>query len=164
MFQMFRSILVIFAVIGGITWSPITFSGVLNNQPSDSRISQYPAVEAVMREYLRSFNAKDVESWSKTMLFPHIRIASGEIVLYPTASNLASKIDLHQFAQENNWSRSEWKTLDVIQASPEKVHVKVEFTRYDKTGEPYVSYNSLYILQREKKGYWGIRARSSFAP
>ena len=117
-----------------------------------------------MREYLRSFNAKDVESWSKTMLFPHIRIASGEIVLYPTASDLASKIDLHQFAQENNWSRSEWKTLDVIQASPEKVHVKVEFTRYDKTGEPYVSYNSLYILQREKTGYWGIRARSSFAP
>ena len=164
MFQMFRSILVIFTVIGGITCSAITFSGVLNNQPSDSRISQYPAVEAVMREYLRSFNAKDVESWSKTMLFPHIRIASGEIVLYPTASNLATKIDLHQFAQENNWSRSEWKTLAVIQPSPEKVHVKVEFTRYDKTGEPYVSYNSLYILQREETGYWGIRARSSFAP
>ena len=161
---MVRSILVIFTVIGGITWSAITFSGVLNNQPSDSRISQYPAVEAVMREYLRSFNAKDVESWSKTMLFPDIRIASGEIVLYPTASNLASKIDLHQFAQENNSSRSEWKTLDVIQASPEKVHVKVEFTRYDKTGEPYVSYNSIYILQREKTGDWGIRARSSFAP
>ena len=117
-----------------------------------------------MMEYLRSFNAKDVESWSKTMLFPHIRIASGEIVLYPTASDLASKIDLHQFAQENNWSRSEWKTLDVIQASPEKVHVKVEFTRYDKTGEPYVSYNSLYVLQREKTGDWGIRVRSSFAP
>ena len=164
MFQMFRSILVIFTVIGGMTWSAITFSGVLNNQPSDSRISQYPAVEAVMREYLRSFNAKDLDSWSKTMLFPHIRIASGEIVFYPTASDLASKIDLHQFAQENNWSRSEWKTLDVIQASPEKVHVKVEFTRYDKTGEPYVSYNSLYILQREKTGDWGTRARSSFAP
>ena len=89
MFQMFRSIFVIFAVIGGITWSAITFSGVLTNQPSDSRISQYPAVEAVMMEYLRSFNAKDVESWSKTMLFPHIRIASGEIVLYPTASDLS---------------------------------------------------------------------------
>ena len=164
MFRMFRSILLIFAVIGGISWSAITLSGVLTNQPSDSPISQYPAVEAVMMEYLRSFNAKDVESWSKTMLFPHIRIASGEIVLYPTASDLASKIDLYQFAQENNWSRSEWKTLDVIQASPEKVHVKVEFTRYDKTGESYVSYNSLYILQREKTGDWGIRARSSFAP
>ena len=33
-----------------------------------------------MMNYLRSFNAKDVESWSKTMQFPHIRIASGEIV------------------------------------------------------------------------------------
>ena len=111
-----------------------------------------------MMEYLRSFNAKDVESWSKTMLFPHIRIASGEIVLYPTASNLASKIDLHQFAQENNWSRSEWKTLDVIQASPEKVHVKVEFTRYDKTGEPYVSYNSLWCSCRSR----GIKNISKF--
>ncbi len=164
MFQMFRSILVIFAVIGGLTWSAITFSGVLANQPSDSRLSQYPAVEAVMMEYLRSFNAKDVESWSKTMLFPHIRIASGEIVLYPTAFDLASKIDLHQFAQENNWNRSEWNTLEVIQASLEKVHVKVEFTSYDKTGEPYVSYNSLHILQREETGDWGIRAISSFAP
>ncbi len=164
MFQMFRSILVILAFVGGITWSAITFSGVLTNQTSDPRISQYPAVEAVMMEYLRSFNAKDVESWSKTMLYPHIRIASGEIVLYPSASDLATKIDLHQFAQENNWSRSEWKTLDVIQASPEKVHVKVEFTRDDKTGEPYVSYNSLYVLQRDMTGDWGIRARSSFAP
>ena len=74
-----------------------------------------------MMEYLRSFNAKDVESWSKTMLFPHIRIASGGIVLYPTASDLALKIDLHRFNQKNNWSRSEWKTLDVIQSSPETV-------------------------------------------
>ena len=164
MFKMFRSISVIFAVIGGISWSAITFSGVLTNQSSDPRISQYPAVEAVMLEYLRSFNAKDVERWSKTMLFPHIRIASGGIILYPTASDLESKIDLHQFAKDNNWSRSEWKTLDVIQASPDKVHVKVEFTRFDKTGEPYVSYNSLYVLQREKNGDWGIRARSSFAP
>ena len=164
MCKMFRFISVVFAVIGGITSSAFTFSGVLTNQPSDSRISLYPAVEAVMMEYLRSFNAKDVESWSKTMLFPHIRIASGGIVLYPTASDLASKIDLHQFAQENDWSRSEWKTLDIIQASPEKVHLKVEFTRYDKSGEPYVSYNSLYILQREKTNDWGIRVRSSFAP
>ena len=117
-----------------------------------------------MTEYLRSFNAKDVESWSKTMLFPHIRIASGGIILYPSASDLATKIDLYQFAQENNWSRSEWKTLDVIQASPEKVHVKVEFTRYDKTGEPYVSCTSIYVLRREKTGDWGIKSRSRFAP
>ena len=117
-----------------------------------------------MREYLRSFNAKDVVSWSKTMLFPHIRIASGEIVLYPTASNLASKINLHQFAEENNWSRSKWKTLDVIQASPRKVHVKVEFTRYDKTGETKVFCDSLYVPQRINTRDWGIRACSSFAP
>ena len=64
-----------------------------------------------MMEYLRSFNAKDVESWSKTMLFPHIRIASGEIVLYPTASDLASKIDLHQFAREKTGVEASGKRL-----------------------------------------------------
>ena len=51
----------------------------------------------------------------------------------------------------------------MIQADDEKVHFKVKFTRFNTAGEPYVTYDSLYILQRTADG-WGIRARSSFAP
>ena len=72
-------------------------------------------------------------------------------------------MDMEQFARDNNWSRSQWDSVEAIQADDTKVHFKVVFTRFNTAGEPYVTYHSLYILQNID-GRWGIRARSSFAP
>ena len=51
----------------------------------------------------------------------------------------------------------------MIQAGPDKEHFKVQISRFNPAGERYVTYDSLYIVQREGDR-WGIRARSSFAP
>ena len=117
----------------------------------------------VMYEFMASFNARDVARWADTLLFPHIRVASGGVTVNPTKSGFIAETDLQEFARINNWHHSEWNSIETIQADSEKVHFKVRFTRFNPVGEAYVSFNSLYVLQKTDQG-WGIRGRSSFAP
>ena len=35
----------------------------------------------VMEEFMTAFNARDVEAWSQTLLFPHVRVASGDVTV-----------------------------------------------------------------------------------
>ena len=117
----------------------------------------------VMYEFMASFNSRDVARWADTLLFPHIRVASGGVKLNPTKSGFIAETDLEEFARINNWHHSEWNSIETVQADSEKVHFKVRFTRFNPAGEAYVAFNSLYVLQKTDQG-WGIRGRSSFAP
>jgi|TARA_B110000444_G_scaffold246230_1_gene267548 hypothetical protein len=117
----------------------------------------------VMYEFMASFNSRDVARWADTLLFPHIRVASGGVKVNPTKSGFIAETDLEEFARINNWHHSEWNSIETVQADSEKVHFKVRFTRFNPAGEAYVAFNSLYVLQKTDQG-WGIRGRSSFAP
>ena len=121
------------------------------------------AARAVMDDFMRTFNARDEAAWADTLLFPHVRVAGGSVVVNPDKSSFVAATDLDEFAQLNNWHHSEWDSIEVMQAGPDKVHFKVVFSRFNPAGERYVTYNSLYILQ-QVDDRWGIRARSSFAP
>jgi hypothetical protein len=117
----------------------------------------------VMYEFMASFNSRDIGRWADTLLFPHIRMASGGVKVNPTKIGFIAETDLQEFARINNWHHSEWNSIETVQADLEKVHFKVRFTRYNPAGEAYVSFKSLYVLQKTDQG-WGIRGRSSFAP
>jgi hypothetical protein len=117
----------------------------------------------VMDAFLEAFNARDEARWADTLLFPHIRIASGTLTITPTRQAFLDAADLDAFAATNNWSYSTWDAIETIQADATKVHFKVVFSRHNNQGQKYVTYNSLYILQNID-GHWGIRSRSSFAP
>ncbi len=121
------------------------------------------AAEAVMHEFIRTFNSRDEAAWADTLLFPHVRVASGSVVVTPTREEFIANTDLDAFARTNNWSYSQWDAMEVIQAGPDKVHFKVTFSRFNPQGERYATFDSLYVLQRTDQG-WGIRLRSSFAP
>jgi hypothetical protein len=121
------------------------------------------AARAVMDDFMTHFNARDEARWADTLLFPHIRVASGGVIVSPSKAEFVAATDLDQFALANNWSHSAWDSIEVIQAGPDKVHFKVQFSRFNPAGEKYVTYNSLYVVQRDGDR-WGIRARSSFAP
>ena len=118
----------------------------------------------VMREFMATFNAQDSDGWSKTLLFPHVRISSGGVVVHPSRQEFAAQMDFQAFERRFNWHRSAWDSLEVFQVSPNKVHIAVQFTRYDVQQQALASFDSLYILQPGEGGKWGIRARSSFAP
>ena len=129
---------------------------------ADVREAESQALE-VMYDFMRTFNGRDVPNFARTLTYPHVRVASGGVTVFPDRQSFINATDLEAFAKRFNWSHSRWDSIATVQADAEKVHFAVQFTRFNPEGEAYVSFNSLYILQRTDSG-WGIRARSSFAP
>jgi len=121
------------------------------------------AARLVMDDFMTHFNARDKVRWADTLLFPHVRVASGDVIVTPSKAEFVANMDFEAFAETFNWSHSAWDSIELIQAGPDKVHFKVQFSRFNPAGERYVTYYSLYIVQRDGDR-WGIRARSSFAP
>lgn len=122
-----------------------------------------PAARQVMTDFLAAFNARDEAAWADTLLFPHVRLASGAVRVYPDRQAFLAEMDLGQFAEQSGWDHSTWDDMRVVQSSPDKVHIAVTFSRFDADGGLIGSYDSLYVIERAG-GRWGVRARSSFAP
>jgi len=117
----------------------------------------------VMYAFMRSFNAKDPKAFADTLLFPHVRVASGGVRVSPDVEAFIQATDFDAFARRFDWSFSRWESIETVQAGENKVHFAVVFVRHNSAGEPNATFRSLYILQRGASG-WGIRSRSSFAP
>ena len=133
-----------------------------DSAPAEVREAESQALD-VMYDFMRTFNGRDVPNFARTLTYPHVRVASGGVTVFPDRQSFINATDLEAFAKRFNWSHSRWDSIATVQADAEKVHFAVQFTRFNPQGEAYVSFNSLYILQRTESG-WGIRARSSFAP
>jgi hypothetical protein len=116
---------------------------------------------AVLDEFMRSFNALDIDAHKMTYHFPHYRLASGRMNVLEKASDLNQQ-DLKNFLKGIGWHHSEWGNREIAMQSADKVHVDTSFTRYREDGSVIGTYSSLYILTREND-HWGIKLRSSFA-
>ena len=133
-----------------------------DSSPAAVREAESQALD-VMYDFMRTFNGRDVPNFARTLTYPHVRVASGGVTVFPDRQSFIDATDLEAFAKRFNWSHSRWDSISTVQADAEKVHFAVQFTRFNPQGEAYVSFKSLYIVQRTESG-WGIRARSSFAP
>ncbi len=118
---------------------------------------------AVMEAFLDAFNGRDEAAWADTLVFPHVRMASGTVVVYRERAEFLAAMDLDAFAETTGWRRSTWDDMAIVQSSASKVHVRVTFSRFDANDELIASFDSLYIIE-PVDGHWGVRARSSFAP
>lgn len=112
---------------------------------------------------MTAFNAKDSAAWADTLLYPHVRFAGGKVVTFPDRAAFIAANHIDALIAGEGWDHSKWDAMQIVQSSPTKVHIAVEFSRYHKDGTRYASYPSLYIVE-QVDGKWGIRARSSFAP
>mgnify|MGYP001249592203 FL=1 len=142
--------------------SDIALDLLPDSAPAEVREAESQAL-GVMYDFMRTFNGRDVPNFARTLTYPHVRVASGGVTVFADRQSFIDATDLEAFAKRFNWSHSRWDSISTVQADAEKVHFAVQFTRFNPQGEAYVSFNSLYILQRTESG-WGIRARSSFAP
>jgi drug/metabolite transporter superfamily protein YnfA len=61
------------------------------------------------------------------------------------------------------WARSDWSNRRIIQCSHTKAHMLATFVRFNAGGKEYARYDGLYIIEY-RNGFWGITARSTFAP
>ena len=142
--------------------SDIVLDLLPDSAPAEVREAESQAL-GVMYDFMQTFNGRDVPNFARTLTYPHVRVASGGVTVFADRQSFIDATDLEAFAKRFNWSHSRWDSISTVQADAEKVHFAVQFTRFNPQGEAYVSFNSLYILQRTESG-WGIRARSSFAP
>ena len=116
----------------------------------------------VLDSFMTSFNARNMEEWSETLNYPHVRFAGSEVTLWDTEEEY-SAIDIFERLASTGWHHSAWLSRKVILASENKVHISTIFQRYDQNNNPLKQYQSLYIVTN-KDGHWGVQARSSLAP
>jgi len=117
---------------------------------------------AAMDGFMAAFNARDAEAIrSRWFHFPHVRFHSGTVTVMQAPADYDNLVWESQ-GQSAGWGRSAWDHVEVIDAGPEKVHFRVQFTRYRADGSAIGSYRSLYIVTL-KDGRWAIQGRSSWA-
>jgi hypothetical protein len=115
-----------------------------------------------MDGFMAAFNAEDAEAIrTRWFHFPHVRFHS-EIVSVMQRPEDFHNLVWSRSGQAEGWTRSAWDYVDVIDAGPDKVHFRVQFTRYRADGGAIGSYRSLYIVTFQD-GQWGIQGRSSWA-
>jgi hypothetical protein len=116
----------------------------------------------VLDSFMTSFNSRNMEEWSETLNYPHVRFAGSEVTLWNTKEEYSS-IDIFERLSSTGWHHSAWLSRKVILVSKNKVHISTIFQRYDENNNPLKQYQSLYIVTN-KDGHWGVQARSSLAP
>jgi hypothetical protein len=120
------------------------------------------AARAVMDGFMAAFSAEDAEAIrTRWYHFPHVRFHSGQVTVFETPGDFRSRV-FERLGQSRDWARSAWDHVEPVDAGPDKVHFRVQFTRYRADGTPIGSYRSLYIVTF-KDGRWGIQGRSSWA-
>ena len=116
----------------------------------------------VLDSFMTSFNARNMEEWSETLNYPHVRFAGSKVTVWDTKEKY-SAIDIFERLSSTGWHHSAWLSRKVILVSENKVHISTIFQRYDENNNPLKQYQSLYIVTN-KDGHWGVQARSSLAP
>ena len=118
--------------------------------------------KAAMDGFMTAFNAEDADAIrSRWFHFPHVRFHSGQVSVMERPEDLRLMVWERQ-GQSTGWARTAWDYVEPIDVGTDKVHFRVQFTRFRADGSAIGSYRSLYIVTL-KDGRWGIQARSSWA-
>ena len=114
--------------------------------------------------YMETFNAHDWLRNAATLNYPHIRLDRGKVTIWNSAEEYArTNPERIRETFERGWHHSGFDRREIIHSSADKVHVGVQFTRYDERGIVLATCPSLWIVT-SVDGHWGVQARSSFAP
>jgi len=118
----------------------------------------------VLSDFMTAFNARDLDAWRDTLNYPHLRIAGdGSVTVAQVPEEYAAGMDFERFAQSIGWDHSAWDYRRIIHSTPGKVHLDVQFARYNKENEKIATYKAIYIVTNQN-GRWGVIFRSSYAP
>jgi hypothetical protein len=131
---------------------------------SDASAASIEQALRVTDAFMSTFNAQDWSGHFDTYNFPHIRVAGTEVKVWnDRAELLAGHAAYGAGRLERGWSRSAWDARRVIHSAADKVHLAVEFTRYDRDDNKLATYQAIYVVTCVG-GHWGVQLRSSFAP
>ena len=119
------------------------------------------AAQGVLDAFMTAFNARDIPAFEATFNFPSVRFASNQLVILNAGDMKPERFTTGALA---DWDHSAWERREVIHAGPDKVHIDTRFTRYRKDGSVIGGFDSVYVINRDEHGHWGVKIRSSYAP
>ena len=115
-----------------------------------------------MDGFMTAFNAEDIEALrTRWFHFPHVRFHGENVIYMETPADLKMPVWDRQGAT-TDWASSAWDYVEPVDAGPDKVHFRVQFSRFRADGSLIGSYKSLYIVTK-RDGRWAIQARSTWA-
>jgi hypothetical protein len=116
------------------------------------------AARAALDDFLIAWNAADIDAVRRTLNYPHITIGpAGQVIVAQTPDDFAT--DFVRMREREGWSRSSFDSFTLIDASPDKVHCGIEFSRYRADGTCYSRGLVLYIVTKQGE-HWGMQLRS----
>jgi hypothetical protein len=129
---------------------------------SEINADSVAGARAALNGFMAAFNREDAEAIrSRWFHFPHVRFHSGKVTVMATPEDYHNMVWARR-GQSADWARTAWDYQEVIDCGPDKVHFRVQFSRYRADGSAIGSYRSLYIVTL-LNGRWAIQARSSWA-
>lgn len=117
------------------------------------------AAIAVLDRHIAALNARDAAALADTLHFPHYRLSQGRMQVWETPDSYHA--DFLARAGDG-WHHSAWDYRNTVAASPDKVHLDVQFTRYRADGSSMGSFRSLWVIAK-LNNRWAAQLRSSFA-
>ena len=125
-------------------------------QPDTAAVA---AALKVLDNHFSALNAQEPDALMQTLHFPHYRLTQTGMQVWQTGETYLADFRARAGA---GWNRSALLFRNVVAASPDKVHLDIAFTRYDRDDRPIGTFRSLWMITR-KNGRWAAEARSSFA-
>ena len=83
---------------------------------------------AVLDAYMAGLNRGDEVAVNAACNFPHVRLAGGKVVVWQTRGEY--RLDDFRARAGDGWARSQWDERTPIHVGPDKVHLKVKFSRF----------------------------------
>ena len=121
--------------------------------------NEIAAAMAMLDRHLIALNARDGAGIADTLHFPHYRLAGTRMQEWQTPDTYLA--DFLARAGEG-WHHTKWDFRNVIAASPNKVHIDLQFTRYRADDSALGSFRSIWVITLIG-GRWAAQLRSSFA-
>lgn len=122
--------------------------------------AQVEAAQDVLDAFMAAWNARDAVGVRASFNFPHVRFASGRVVVLGPEQVTDA---MYSGASLSEWGRSAWLRREVIHAGPDKVQFDTRFGRFRPDGSLISAFDSIYIVTLQD-GRWGVQGRSSYAP
>jgi hypothetical protein len=132
----------------------------MSGQAASIADSPEAAAIEVLDRHIAALNARDATALAGTLHFPHYRLAGTHMRVWDSPDRYFADF---RARAGGDWHHSAWDFRKVIAASPDKVHLDVQFTRYREDGSAIASYRSIWVVTHID-GLWAAQLRSSFAP
>ena len=123
-----------------------------------------PATESIetFKRWAAAFNARDADAMVAEMHFPHMRLAGTEFQTWTTSEDFhGAQPSMTEMLQEEGWHTTVTKSIEAVQAGPEKVHLVIRQSRQRADGTEYNGFDTLWVFTKIE-GRWGVQFRSSF--